>query len=125
MWLGRQTRGVHTRGDGQAVRQWGGAAGVVPFIDAVGRRCLASPPHDGLLQGGDGHRERHWRVTKGGVHAAGVRDTAAAQGGDATAAAAGASWGVQHQTTGGQAINRGWGQGRHERYGCLHTIKKG
>lgn len=125
MGFGGQSGRVHAGGDGEAVGQRGGAAGVVPLIHAVGRGRLAPPPHHGLLQGGDGHGERHWRVTGGGVHAARLRHATAAQGRDAAAAAARAGGGVQHQATGRQAVHWGRGQGRQGGHGGLHTKNKG
>ena len=70
IWFRGQTRGVHTWGDREAVRQGCGTTGVVAFIHAVGRRRFASPPDDGLIQCGDS--QRHWRVRRTRIHATGL-----------------------------------------------------
>ena len=73
MGLGRQGRGVRLWGDGEAVRQRHGPAGVVPLVHAVGGRGLVLPADrlvraagDRVWQGG-GWRQRGGQRVRLGV----------------------------------------------------------
>lgn len=86
----------------------GRSAGIIPLVDAVGRRGFATPPNGRICRHGGGER----RVGQREVDPAGLGDAAAAEGGDATAVAARAGGGVRCQDTQWQAVGGGRCEGR-------------
>lgn len=88
--FGGQAGVIRTGRHRQAVGKRSRSAGIVPLVDAVGRRGFATPPNGRICGHGGGER----RVGQREVDPAGLGDAAAAEGGDATAVAARASGGV-------------------------------
>lgn len=84
------------------------STGIVPLVDAVGWRGFATPPSGRICRHGGGERQ----VGRWEVDPAGLGDTAAAEGGDATAVAARTSGGVGCQATHWQAVGGGGCEGR-------------